>query len=95
MNLVKELVFRFIEHAILGYDFVNDSYFLFHILLCDIDTDPLHGKIFVMYFGHRFPLTSHIRGHLLYYEMSLLHPSNDSSLSLHERKLWIEVTTTL
>ena len=31
-----------------------------------------------MYFNHRFPLTSYIRGHLLYYEMALLHPSIDT-----------------
>ena len=31
-----------------------------------------------MYFGHHFPLTSHIRGHLLYYEMALLHPSTNT-----------------
>ena len=31
----------------------------------------------IMYFGHRFPLTSHIRGHLLSTKMALLHPSTD------------------
>ena len=30
-----------------------------------------------MYFGHRFPLTSHIRGHLLSTQMALLCPSAD------------------
>ena len=31
----------------------------------------------IMYFGHRFPLTSHIRGHLLSTKMALLRPSTD------------------
>ena len=31
----------------------------------------------VMYFGHRFPLTSHIRGHLLSAKMALLRLSTD------------------
>ena len=51
---------------------------LFQVLLYDLDIESLHGKIFVMYFGHFFPLTSHIRGHLLYYETTLLHPSTDT-----------------
>ena len=34
----------------------------------------------IMYFGHRFPLTSHIRGHLLSTQMELLHLSTDNSL---------------
>ena len=31
----------------------------------------------IMFFGHRFPLTSHIRGHLLSTWMALLRPSAD------------------
>ena len=31
----------------------------------------------VMYFGHHFPMTSHIRGHLLSCKMTLLRPSAD------------------
>ena len=33
----------------------------------------------VMYFDHRFPLTSHIRGHLLSTQMALLRLSADIS----------------
>ena len=51
---------------------------LFQVLLCDLDIESVHGKIFVMYFSHRFPLNSYIRGHLLYYEMALLHLSTDT-----------------
>ena len=31
----------------------------------------------IMYFGHRFSLTSHIKGHLLSAKMALLRPSAD------------------
>ena len=31
----------------------------------------------IMYFGNRFPLTSHIRGHLLSAKMALLRSSTD------------------
>ena len=34
----------------------------------------------IMYFGHHFPLTSHIRGHLLSTQMALLHSSANNSL---------------
>ena len=36
------------------------------------------GIKFVMYFGHRFPLTSHITGHLLSCKMGLLRPSTNT-----------------
>ena len=32
---------------------------------------------------------------LLHHEMSLIHPSNDPTIFLHKRTLWIEVTITL
>ena len=34
----------------------------------------------IMYFSHHFPLTSHIRGHMLSTQMALLHPSANNSL---------------
>ena len=45
----------------------------------------------IMYFGHRFPLTSHIRGHLLSTQMALLRPSADIPYDWHTKgHLWIE-----
>ena len=39
--------------------------YLFHVLLCNLDTESLQDKIFVMHFGHRYSLSSHIRGESL------------------------------
>ena len=51
----------------------------FGYYLCSIGfLSPLKINI-IMYFGHRFPLTSHIREHLLSTQMALLHPSADIS----------------
>ena len=41
----------------------------------------------IIYFGHRFPQTSHIRGHLLSTQMALLHPSADTSYVGTQRTL--------
>ena len=64
---------------------------LFQVLLCDLDSESLQDKIFVMYFIHRYPLTSYNRGHLLYHEMTLLHLSNDTKCVRTQMTMWIEV----
>ena len=76
--MVKELVFQYTEHAILRYDFVYDiDMYLFQVLLLLPWTFEFSKIIIIIYFFHRFPLTSHIRGHLLSAKMELLHPSAD------------------
>ena len=71
-------MFQYIEHGILGYDFVYDiAMYLFHVLPLLHWTYEFSNIIIIMYFGHRFPLTSHIRGHLLSSKMALLCLSDD------------------
>ena len=73
-----ELVFQYIEHGILRYDFVYDiDMYLFQVLPLLPWTSEFSKIKIVMYFGHLFPLTSHIRGHLLSSKMALLHLSAD------------------
>ena len=75
-NIVKELVFQYIEHGILRYDFVYDiDMYLFQVLPLLPWTSEFSKINIIMYFSHRFPLTSHIRGHLLSTQMALLHLS--------------------
>ena len=77
-NIVKELVFQYIEHGILRYDFVYDiNMYLFQLPPLPHWTSEFSKIMIIMYFGHRFPLTSHIRGHLLSCKMALLHSSSD------------------
>ena len=72
-NIVKELVFQYIEHGILRYDFVYDIImYLFQVLSLLHWTSEFSKKMIIMYFDHRFPLTSHIRGHMLSTQMALL-----------------------
>ena len=71
-------MFQYIEHGILRYDFVYGiDMYLFQVLLLLPWTSDFSKTKIVMYFSHRFPLTSHIRGHLLSAKMELLHPSID------------------
>ena len=80
-NIVKELVFQYIEHIILRYDFVYDIImYLFQVLPLLHWTSEFSKIMIIMYFSYHFPLTSHIRGHLLSTQMELLHLSADNSL---------------
>ena len=80
-NIVKELVFQYIKHGILRNDFVYDiDMYLFRVLPLLPWTSKFSKIMLIMYFGHHFPLTSHIRGHLLLSKMTLLHPSADIPL---------------
>ena len=75
-NIVKELVFQYIEHNILKYDFVYDiDMYLFQVLPLLPWTFELSKIKIVMYFDHLFPLTSHIMGNLLSTKMALLRSS--------------------
>ena len=75
-NIVKELVFQYIEHSILRYDFLYDiDMYLFQLLPLLPWTSDFSKIMIIMYFGHRFPLTSHIGGNLLSAKMALLYPS--------------------
>ena len=77
-NIVKELVFQYIEHAILRYDFVYDiTMYLFQVIPLLHWISEFSKIMIIMYFGHCFPPTSHIRGHLLSTQMALLRPSAD------------------
>ena len=77
-NIIKDLVFQYIEHRILRYDFVYDIImYLFQVLPLFHWTFEFSKIKIIMYFDHRFPLTSHIRGHLLSTQMKLLRPSAD------------------
>ena len=77
-NIVKELVFQYIEHSILRYDFVYDIImYFFQVLPLLHWTSELSKINIIMYFSHHFPLTSHIRGHLLSTQMALLRLSAD------------------
>ena len=59
-------MFQYIEHGILIYDIVYDiDIYLFQVLPLLPWTFEFSKIKIVMYFGHRFPLTSHIRGHML------------------------------
>ena len=76
-NIVKDLVFQYIEHDILRYDFVYDiDMYLFQVLPLLPWTYEFSKIMIIMYFIHHFPLTSHIRGHLLSAKMALLHLSD-------------------
>ena len=44
-----------------------------------------------MYFSHRFPLTSYIRGHLVYSEMTLIRLSTNTENFGTQKEIWIEV----
>ena len=80
-NIVKDLVFLYIEHGIHGYDFVYDiTMYLFQVLPLLLWTSELSKITIIMYFGHHFPLKSHIRGNLLSTQMVLLRLSDDNSL---------------
>ena len=75
-NIVKEIVFQYIEHEILRYDFLYEiDMYLFQVLPLLPWTSEFSKINIVMYLVHRFPLTSHIRGHLLSAKMALLHSS--------------------
>ena len=77
-NIVKELVFQYIEHGILRYDFVYDIImYLFQVLPLLHWTSEFSKIMIKLYFVHRFPLTSHIRGHLLSTQMALLRSGAD------------------
>ena len=77
-NIVKELVFQYIEHGIIRYDFVYDiDMYLFQVLPLLHWTYEFSKIMIIMYFCHHFPLNSHIRGHLLSSQMALLRPSAD------------------
>ena len=71
-------MFHYIEHGILIYDFVYEiDMYMFQVLPL-FPWSLIYPRLnTVMYFGHRFPLISHIRGHLLSCKMALLHPSID------------------
>ena len=49
--------------------------YLFQVLPLLPWTSEFSKIIIIMYFNHRFPLTSHIRGHLLSTQMALLRSS--------------------
>ena len=51
--------------------------YLFQVLPMLHWTSEFSKITIIMYFGHRFPLTSHIRGHMLSTQMALLHLSAD------------------
>ena len=51
--------------------------YLFQVLPLLPWTYEFSKIMIIMYFGHRFPLTSHIRGHMLSTQMALLCPSAD------------------
>ena len=71
-------MFHYIEHGILRYNFVYDiDMYLFQVLPLLHCTSEFSKIMIIMYFGHRFPLTSHIRVHLLSTKMALLRPSVD------------------
>ena len=73
-NIVKELVFQYIEHGILIYNIVYDiTMYLFQVLPLLHWTSKFSKIMIKMYFGHHFPLTSHIMGHLLSTKMALPH----------------------
>ena len=77
-NIVKRLVFQYIEYGILRYDFVYDiTMYLFQVLPLLHWTFEFSKIMIIMYFGHRFPLTLHMREHLLSTQMALLCPSAD------------------
>ena len=79
-NIVKELMFQYIEHNILRYDFVYDIIMYLFQVLPLLHWSSKFSKIkFIMYFNHCFPLTSHIKGHLLSTQMALLRPSTNIS----------------
>ena len=87
MYLVKKIVFHIIEHGILGDDFVKlTSICLFQVLLCSLYSESSKLKI-VMYFGYPYPLTSHIKGHLLYLKMELLCLSNDTKCVVTQKDI--------
>ena len=72
-------MFQYIEHGILKYDFVYDiDMYLFQVLPLLPWTSEFSKINIVMYFSHCFPLTSHIRGHILSCKMALLRPSTDT-----------------
>ena len=63
----------------------------FRYYLCSIGFLSSPKIKIIMYFGHRFPMTSHIREHLLSTQMALLRPTADISLCWHKKgHLWIE-----
>ena len=60
----------------------------FRYLLCYLGHFSSPSLNTVMYFSHRFPLTSHIRGNLLSCKMALLRPSTDIQyVGIHNYKL--------
>ena len=68
----------------------------FKYYLCSIGHLSSPKIMIIVYFSHRFPLTSHIRGHLLSTQMALLHPSADNSLCWYTKGHFrIEVCKTL
>ena len=83
--------------SILRYDFVYDIImYLFQVLPLLHWTSELSKIIIMMYFDHHFPLTSHIRGHLLSIQMPLLHPSADIIyVGTQKEKLGLKFAKTL
>ena len=51
----------------------------FRYYLCSIGFFIAPKIMIIIHFEHRFPLTSHIRGHLLSTQIALLRPSADIS----------------
>ena len=73
-------MFQYIEHGVLKYDFVYDIDMYLSQVLSLLPWTSEFSKIkIIMYFGHCFPLNSHIRGHLLSTQMALLRPSAEIS----------------
>ena len=63
----------YIEHGILKYNFIYDiDMYLFQVLPLLPWTSEFSKINIIMYFGHCFPLSSHIRGHMLSTQMALL-----------------------
>ena len=77
-NIVKEIVFQYIEHGILRYDFVYDiDMYLFQVLPLLPWISDFSKINIIMYFIHRFHMTLYIRRHLLSPKMALLGLSAD------------------
>ena len=57
--------------------YIDITMYLFQVLPLLHWTYEFSKMMITMYFGHRFPLTSHIRGHLLSTQMALLRLSAD------------------
>ena len=82
-NIVKEIVFTYIEHGILRYGFAYDiTMYLFQVLPLLHWTSEFSKIMIIMYFGHYFPLTSHIRG------ASVINPNGTSPSKWRHSLCW-------